>query len=137
MGFVKQYRPTVTAPAETLGSTSGKIGTWPPVTVITATATGLVYQLPVPHAGLQKTVVVDYTGATGNVTLANKSTGTMINGTTFNVVSMSSSQNFKAFTLVGVSTAKWAVSWSEQPTTSTGIGDALSYVRFAGSTVTS
>ncbi len=137
MGFEKQYRPTVTAPAETLGSTSGKIGTWPPVTVIGATAAGLVYQLPVPRPGLQKTVVVDFSGATGNVTLANKSTGTVFNGTTFNVVTVSSSQNFKAFTLVGVSTSQWAVGWSEQPTTSTGVGDALSYVRFAGSTVTS
>lgn len=29
------------------------------------------------------------------------------------------------------------VNWSEQPVTSTGVGDALSYVRVAGSTVTS
>ena len=137
MGFKKDYRPRVTIPAETLGSTSGKIGTWPPVTVITATATGLVYQLPIPRSGLQKTVIVKWTGDTGNLTIANKSTGTVFNGTSANVITVSSSQNFKAFNFVGISTSQWAVTWSEQPTTSSGSGDVLSFVRFAASAVTS
>ena len=131
MGFEKDYRPGVTAPAETLGSTAGKVGTWPPVTVITATATGLVYQLPVPKSGSAKNVVVDYTGATGNLTLANKSTGTVFNGSTANVITMSSSQEHAVFQLTGVSTGQWAALWSVSPTS------ALPGVVFAGSTVTS
>jgi len=131
VGFEKQYRPAVTTPVEALGSTAGKIGSWPPVTVVTATATGLVYQLPVPQSGYSKNVVVDYTGATGNLTLANKSTGTVFNGSTANVITMSSSQEHAVFNFTGVSTAQWAALWSVSPTS------ALPGVVFAASSVTS
>jgi len=125
MGFEKKYRPTVWAKAESLGSTAGTIGTWPPVTVITATATGLVYTLPTPQSGLQKTIVVDYNGATGNLTLANASTGTVFNGSTANVITVSSSESHLNVQLTGVTTAQWS------SITSTGAG-----VSFAASTVT-
>ncbi len=131
MGFEKAYRPTVTTPVEALGSTAGKIGTWPPVTVVTATATGLVYQLPPPQSGYIKNVVVDYVGATGSLTLANKSTGTVFNGSTGNIITVSSSQEHAVFQLTGISTAAYAALWSVSPTS------ALPGVAFSGSTVTS
>ena len=134
MGFEKTYRPTVTIPAETLGSTSGKIGTFPPVTVITATATGLVYQLPIPKSGLQKTVIVDWTGDTGNVVLANVATGTVFNGSTSNIITVSSSQENVTILLTGISTSQWSAAIGYFHAQST----ATTYpVVFAGSTVTS
>lgn len=137
MGFEKLQRATISTPAQTLGSTGGTIQAFPPVTVCTATATGAIWVLPIPHAGLQKTVIVDYFGDTGGAIIANKSTATVFNGTTFNIITVSSSQQMQAFYLTGVSSAQWAVVWSEQPTTSTGVGDALSFVRFSGSTIVS
>ncbi len=137
MGYEKQRRATISTPAQTLGSTGGTIKAFPPVTVCTATATGAIYTLPTPVAGLQKTVIVDYFGDTGGAVIVNKSTATVFNGTTFNIITVSSSQQMQAFYLTGVSSAQWACVWSEQPTTSTGVADAVSFVRFAGSTVVS
>ena len=134
MGFKKDYRPRVTIPAETLWSTSGKIGTWPPVTVITATATGLVYQLPIPRSGLQKTVIVDWTGDTGDVVIANVSSGTVFNGSTANVITVSSSQQNVTITLTGISTSQWAASIGYNHVQSTGTTYPTS---FDASTVTS
>ena len=125
MGFQKQYRPTITEPVESLGSTAGLIAAWPPITIVTATATGLVYQLPVPHAGQHKRVIIDYNGATGNLTIANKSTGTVFNGSTANVITCASSESHLNIDLIGMSTAQWSA------VTSTGGG-----VTFSGSTVT-
>lgn len=131
MGYVKTRRPEVSTPIETLGSTAGDIAPWPPVTVVTATATGLVYQLPVPQPGFEKTVIVDYTGATGNLTLANVSTGTVFNGSTANVITVSSSEEHAIVRLIGITTAQWAADWGATPTT------AAWPVAYAGSTVTS
>lgn len=137
MGFKKQYRPIVTIPAETLGSTSGRIGTFPPVTVITATATGLVYQLPVPISGLQKTVIVDWTGDTGNVVLANVSSETAFNGSTSNIITVTSSQEHVVIHLTGVSTSQWAVLGG---VTAFSVSTSAAYaspISFVASTITS
>ncbi len=130
MGYEKQFRPSVTAPAETLGSTAGTMSGWPPVTVVTATATGLVYRLPIPHSGYVKNVVVDYTGATGVLSLVNASTATVFNGSTANIITVSSSDEHTVFTLIGISTSQWSAGWSVTPTT------GVSGVTFAASTVT-
>ena len=120
MGYTKEQRATIGRPAQTLGSTGGVIEATPKVTICTNTATGVVYQLPTPQSGLEKTVILDYLGATGSVTFANKSTGTVFNGTTNNVITVSSSDDTLVLTFVGVSTTKWAVS------SSTGSGVTLS-----------
>lgn len=112
-------------PVTTHGSTSGSL-TAGNVNIITATATGLVYQLPAPKAGQPTWVSVDYTGATGNLTLANASTGTVFNGSTANVITAASSDVHLSVMLMGLTTARF-MAW-----TSTGSG-----VSFAGSTVTS
>lgn len=130
MGYVKTRRNTVNTPAENLGTTAGAIAAFPEVTVITSTAP-TVYQLPVPRSGLRKTVVVDFVTSTGDVTLANKSTATLLNGSTANVVTVSSSQEHAVFDLTGVTSGSWAVNWSVTPTT------AVPGVTFAASTVTS
>lgn len=126
MGFEKQRRATIGTPSQSLGSTGGTIKAFPKVSILTSTATGTVYQLPTPRAGLEKTLIVDYVGATGNLTIASKSTATVINGTTANVITVSSSDNTLVVSLVGASSAKWA------SVTSTGAG-----VTYAASTVTS
>ncbi len=131
MGFEKAYRPTVTTPVESLGSTSGKIGSWPPVTVGSATADSVVYQLPSPQSGFHKTVIIDFVGTTGDVVIANKSTATVFNGSTANIITVSSSQEHAVFDFVGISTAAYSVLWSVSPTS------ALPGVAFSGSTVTS
>lgn len=125
MGFEKLQRATIGRPAQALGSTGGLIQSTPPVSVLTSTATGVVYTLPTPQSGLQKTLVVDYTGATGALTIANASTATVFNGTTANVITVSSSETVLVLDLVGVSQSKWAAA------SSTGSG-----VTFAASTVT-
>jgi hypothetical protein len=107
------------------GSTSGTLSAYGH-SVITATATGLVYQLPVPFAGAQKFVSIDYTGATGNLTLANASTTTVFDGSTANIITAASSEEHLSLLLFGLSTSKWAT------IASTGNG-----IAFAGSTVTS
>jgi hypothetical protein len=126
MGFTKEQRATIGRPAQALGSTGGTIQATPPVSVLTSTATGVVYTLPTPQSGLQKTLVLDYTGATGSVTIANASTATVFNGTTANVITVSSSETTLVLNLVGVSQSKWAVG------SSTGSG-----VTLAASTVVS
>lgn len=114
-----------TMPTESLGSTSGDLATYG-VSIITATATGLVYQLQTPAAGRPKFISVDYTGATGNLTIANASTGTVFNGSTANVITVSSSEEHLSLHLIGLSTARWMAF------SSTGSG-----ISYAGSTVTS
>lgn len=124
---------------EALGSTSGAIANFG-VTLITATATGLVYQLPTPARGRRKTVLIDYTGATGNLVIANKSTATLFNGSTANVIRVSSSEQHGFLTLVGVSTANWWAQWSVTPVLTVSTSTGASYnsgFSFAGSTVTS
>jgi len=110
-------------PTESHGSTSGTLATYG-VSIITATATGLVYQLPTPAAGRPKFISVDYTGATGNLTFANASTATVFDGSTANVITVSSSEEHLSLQLVGLTTARWMTF------ASTGNG-----VSFAGSTV--
>lgn len=127
MGVNKTYRAAVDTPAQALGTSTGtqRIKAFPKVTVITSTDNVGVYQLPTPRSGLEKTVVVEFNGATGNLTIANKSSGTVFNGTTNNIITVSSSENLLVLSFVGVSSAKWAVS------ASTGSG-----VSFAASTIT-
>ncbi len=127
MGYIKDYRARLNSPAQTLATTTGtsKIKAFPKVTVITSTDNTGVYQLPTPHSGLEKTVVVDFTGATGNLTIANKTTSIVFNGTTANIITVSSSETTLILSLVGVSATQWAVA------SSTGSGVTLS-----GSTVT-
>jgi len=127
MGFNKTYRAELNTPVQELSTTTGtsKIKAFPKVTVITSTDNTGVYQLPVPHSGLEKTVVVDFTGATGNLTIANPNTGIVFNGSTANVITVSSSEVQLVISLVGISTGRWAAS------ASTGSG-----VTLAGSTVT-
>lgn len=123
MGVEKTYRPTVSAAAQTLTAT-GNIKAYPEVTIVTATSTGVVTTLPTPQAGLQKTLVIDYTGATGPLTVASGSTATVFNGSTANVITVSSSEEHLGIRLVGVSKTAWSAM------TSTGSG-----VTFAASTV--
>lgn len=119
--FTKGYRETK---SESLGSTAGTIAEYG-MTIITATATGLVYQLPAPKQGLRKHIVVDYNGATGNLVLANPTTTDFILGTTANTITVSSSANV-AIDLMGMSTAGWSANFA-----------STAKVAFAGSTVTS
>jgi hypothetical protein len=116
MGFRKNRRAAITTPAQELGSTSGTILAYPSVTVVTATATGLTYTLPTPQSGLQKTLVIDYTGATGNLTIAAASTGTVFNGSTANNITVSSSEEHLNLVFTGISQSRWSVA------TSTGSG---------------
>lgn len=127
MGFDKDYRARLNTPAQELSTTTGtsKIKAFPKVTVITSTDDTGVFQLPVPHSGLEKTVIVDFTGATGDLTIANPNTGIVFNGSTANVITVSSSEEHLVLSFVGISTGRWAVS------ASTGSG-----VTIAGSTVT-
>ena len=104
------------------------------MTVITATATGMVYQLPIPRSGLQKTVIVDWKGDTGDVVLANVSSGTVFNGSTANVITVSSSQQNVTITLTGISTSQWVASIGYNHVQSTGTTYPVS---FDASTVTS
>jgi hypothetical protein len=99
------------------------------MTIITATATGLVYTLPAPVAGLSKRVLLDYTGATGNVTIACPTTIDGFNGSTANTITVSSSEEHAVFDFRGASTAAWSVMYSVTPTT------AAPGIAFAASTV--
>lgn len=135
MGVEKQFRPLLTRGEQTwdteaLGSTSGDIAQYG-LTVITATATGLVYQLQAPKLGDMKTISVAYTGATGNLTIANASTGTVFGGSTNNTMTVSSSADLTRIDLIGISTAAWQANWAAVPTT------AVWKVAYAASTVTS
>jgi hypothetical protein len=135
MGYAKEKRNIVTDPAQTLGSTGGTIQAYPTVTVVTATATGVVYTLPTPSAGLQKTVVIDYTGATGNVSVVNPTTAIFFNGSTANIITVTSSQEQAVIQLTGVSATQWAAVGS---ITSFSVTTASSFdypINFAGSTV--
>jgi len=127
MGFDKERRPVISTPAQLLGTTEGTIDSWPPVTIITST-NNVNFTLPTPQAGLQKTVVLDFTGATGDVQILCKSTATTFNGSTANALVCSSSQEHIVYNLVGITTARWSVGWSATPTT------AAWPVSFAGST---
>jgi hypothetical protein len=130
MGVEKTYRPTVTGAAQTLAA-SGTIKAYPEVTVCTVTSTGVVFKLPPPMPGLEKTVVLDYTGATGNVTFANASTATVFNGSTANIITVSSSEEHAVIRFVGMSSAAYSAMWSVSPTT------AAPGLAFAASTLTS
>ena len=112
MGFDKQQRAPIGRPAQALGSTGGTIQATPPVTICTATATGVTYTLPTPQAGLQKTIVLDSNGATGVVTFANPTTAISLNGSTYNYLTVSSSESTLVLNFVGVSQSKWAVAAS-------------------------
>jgi hypothetical protein len=124
MGYIKDRRSRVTNSAQTLGTTGGTILAYPSVTVITATDTG-TFILPVPQPGLQKTIVIDYVGATGNISLVNQSTATVFNGSTANIITVSSSEDHLVAQLIGVTSAQWA---AYAGTTGGGLA-------FAGSTV--
>lgn len=124
MGVEKIKRPVVAGSIANYGSTSSQLSAADSLSVITATATGLVYTLPTPIGGVEFTVVVDYTGATGAVTIANKSTATTFNGSTANVITAASSEVHLNLRFVGISSSRYAVM------SSTGSGITL-----AGSTV--
>lgn len=108
---------------QSLGSTAGNISA-APLTIVTATATGLVYTLPTPEVGLRKRIVLDYTGATGSVTFANPTTAIFFNGSTANVITVSSSVEHLNIDLWGASATQWA-----------SIATTGSGVTYAGSTV--
>jgi len=133
MGYQKERRPVISTPAETLGTTEGTIGSWPPVTIITST-NNVNFTLPTPQAGLRKTVVLEFSGATGDVLILNGSTATTFNGSTANAIVVSSSQTNVWCELIGVTTAQWALGYSVAPVTSSGVGDVVSPLTIAGST---
>jgi hypothetical protein len=123
MGVKKEYQPTVSGAAQALTAT-GDISAYPKVTVCTVTSTGVVLTLPAPQAGLEKRLAIDYVGATGVLTVAANSTSVLLNGSTANVIQVSSSEEHLGISLVGMSASAWSVM------TSTGSG-----VTFAASTV--
>ena len=120
MGFKKDYRPTVTTPAQTLGSTNSQIGSWPPVTVITCTATGIVYQLPKPVSGMVKHIIVDFNGAASTCAITANTTATFFNGSTHNSIRVSSSQSHANIMLVGITSAQWSANIGYENAASTG-----------------
>lgn len=146
MGWFKVKRPLLAAGGIKVGNTTGSASTdervvfvgnglqslvttgshtidASPLTVITATDTG-TYVLPTPEAGLRKRIVVDYVGATGNLRIVNPTTSIFFNGSTANILTVSSSEVHLNIDLWGLSATQWAAM------TSTGAG-----VTFAGSTV--
>ncbi|MDX2466305.1 MAG: hypothetical protein QNL12_03255 [Acidimicrobiia bacterium] len=118
----------MSATSQALAAT-GNIKSYPPVTVCTITSTGAILTLPTPSAGLEKTVVLDYTGATGAAVIACATTAQGLNGSTANIISVSSSEEHAAVRLVGMSASAWSVLWSVTPTT------AAPGIAFAASTL--
>jgi hypothetical protein len=108
---------------ETFGTTGGTM-TGAPITIITATDTGH-FVLPTPEVGLQKLVSIDFVGATGDLLIVNPSTLIVFDGSTANIMTVSSSQEHLTIKLTGASATRWLVE------TSTGSG-----VTYSGSTVT-
>jgi len=98
---------------EFLGSTGGNIRAHG-ATVITATATGLVYTLPVPKAGDEKFIVVDYLGSTNTdpLIIACAATDNTINLSAANTIVVSSSNQKAAFDLYAMSTTNWWCNYS-------------------------
>ena len=133
MGYEKERRPVISTPTQLLGTTEGTIDSWPPVTIITST-NNVNFTLPTPQHGLRKTIVLQFSGATGDVLILNGSTATVFNGSTANAIVVSSSQTHIWAELIGISTAKWALGYSVAPITSSGVGDVVSPLTIAGST---
>lgn len=120
MGKRYEKRP-ISAPGldfrtvESHGSTDATLSQYG-VSIITATATGLTYTLPIPEPGQTKVVSIDYTGATGSLTLAQNNTGVLLNGSTANTITAASSEKHLTLLMFGLTTSRWAVM------TSTGSG---------------
>lgn len=133
MGFQKERRPVISTPAQLLSTTQGTIDSWPPVTVITSTD-NVNFTLPVPQAGLQKTIVLDFTGNTGDVLILANATATVFNGSTANSIVCSSSQEQVFVRLVGVSTSQWAAMGSVTAFSVTTASTFDYPLTFAGST---
>jgi len=121
---------------ESLGSTGGAMAEYG-ATIITATAANLVYSLPAPKAGLIKFVSVNYTGDADDLIIACETTAQGFDGSTHNIITISSSQEHLAFLFYGLTTAQWGVirSPGRAAAASTAIGtyDAV----FSGSTIKS
>lgn len=121
MGYQKIKRPVLASrgvrkmPVESHGSTDSTLDAYG-LSIITATATGLTYTMAAPVAGVEKFVGIDYNGATGNLTIAQAATGVNLNGSTANIITVSSSESHLLLHFVGASTSnQWLL-------TSTGSG---------------
>jgi hypothetical protein len=123
--------------SESLGSTSGNMAEYG-ATIITATATGLVYTLPAPKPGLVKFVSVNFTGQTDPLVIACQTTLQGFDGSTHNIITVTSSQEHGAFLFYGMSTAQWmAFMGSRGRARSASTAIAADDFVFSGSTIKS
>lgn len=96
---------------EFLGSTGGNIAAHG-ATVITATKANMVFTLPAPVLGMEKFLVVDYTGNADDLVIACNATDKFFNLSTKNTIVVSSSVEHVVIDLYAMSTSRWWCNFS-------------------------